>query len=343
MGIFCFPSLKKCERRQGGKDGENSAMYGGTDVLYCAKVTMEIIGHAKITQFFEKAIAANRLAHAYFFVGPQSVGTRTTALWLAEKLLKTKNPAAHPDFVLVERKMDEKKDTLKHDITIDQIRELQSRLAQSSFFGGTKIAIIDGVDDLNIKGANALLKLLEEPSGRAVIILIGRSIEAVPKTIRSRTQIVRFAPVPVKTMVAAGIEEELARAAMGAPGIALRMREEGKEIVEDEVREFEQLLEMPIWKRMKKIDAWFGKKSGHAETTQAFEARFRIWRSVLRDRLLEDSGAGDLVQLPKVRENMGNYDPLEILHAIDRAEEGIRQNGNLRYLIEALFLTHERK
>jgi DNA polymerase-3 subunit delta' len=62
--------------------------------------------------------------------------------------------------------------------------------------GGRKVAIIDDADFLNQEGANALLKTLEEPPPRSVLILIGTSADKQLPTIRSRAQIIRFQPLP---------------------------------------------------------------------------------------------------------------------------------------------------
>ena len=61
--------------------------------------------------------------------------------------------------------------------------------------GGRKIAMIDDADYLNAEGANALLKTLEEPPPRSVLILIGTSPAKQLPTIRSRCQLIRFQPL----------------------------------------------------------------------------------------------------------------------------------------------------
>jgi DNA polymerase-3 subunit delta' len=68
------------------------------------------------------------------------------------------------------------------------------------YFGGRKVAIIDDADDLNAEGANALLKTLEEPPPRSVLILIGTTPAKQLPTIRSRCQLVRFRPLPAETV-----------------------------------------------------------------------------------------------------------------------------------------------
>ena len=66
--------------------------------------------------------------------------------------------------------------------------------------GGRRIAIIDDADYLNDEGANALLKTIEEPPPRSVLILIGASPAKQLPTIRSRCQLIRFRPLPLEVV-----------------------------------------------------------------------------------------------------------------------------------------------
>ena len=98
-----------------------------------------IIGHRQIVDFFEKAAAGDRLGHAYGFVGVSGLGKRFMADNISAKLLKTElhKLAVHPDYILVERSEDEKTGKLKKNITIEQARDLRSRLQTTSWSGGT--------------------------------------------------------------------------------------------------------------------------------------------------------------------------------------------------------------
>jgi DNA polymerase-3 subunit delta' len=84
------------------------------------------------------------------------------------------------------------------------------------FMGGRRVAIIDDADYLNEEGANCLLKTLEEPPDRSLMILIGTAADRQLPTIRSRAQIVRFRPLPaaviVELLIAGGLVAERSRA-----------------------------------------------------------------------------------------------------------------------------------
>jgi DNA polymerase-3 subunit delta' len=118
-----------------------------------------------------------------------------------------------------------------------------------------KVAIVDEAHCLNEHGQNALLKTLEEPPGRSVLILVSSSAALLLRPVRSRCQLVRLDPLPrrpvARVLVARGVPAEravpLAALADGSPGRALAM--EG----EPETRARERVLEaLP---RLRELDA----------------------------------------------------------------------------------------
>jgi len=170
-------------------------------------------GHDVVAEWFRRAIARGRLASTFLFVGPEGIGKRTFALWLAQSLLCRNSPddavqpcghcpscqqvaaGTHPDLELVAKPVD--KSFIPIDLLIGdrehRMREgLCHNIALKPFCGGRKLAIIDDADFLNQEGANCLLKTLEEPPPNSLIILIGTSEQKQLPTIRSRCQIVRF-------------------------------------------------------------------------------------------------------------------------------------------------------
>ena len=95
----------------------------------------------------------------------------------------------HPDHKITVPQTDDNK---SGQIKIDQIRELIPFMMHKPSRGGWRVAIIDSMDDVNLNGANALLKLLEEPPEQAVLFLIASHIGHLPPTIRSRCRLVRM-------------------------------------------------------------------------------------------------------------------------------------------------------
>ena len=176
----------------------------------------EIEGHDAVVERFRRALARGRLASTFLFVGPKGIGKRRFAERLARALLCPNLDASslapcgrcdscvqaaagtHPDLMIVE-KPPEKSVIPVESLVGDREHRMREGLchdiALKPFFGGRKVAIVDDADHLNEEGANALLKTLEEPPPRSVLILIGTSAERQLPTIRSRCQVVRFDPL----------------------------------------------------------------------------------------------------------------------------------------------------
>ncbi|MFO7905142.1 MAG: ATP-binding protein [Planctomycetota bacterium] len=180
-----------------------------------------ILGHDRVLQRFARSLQRGRLASSFLFLGPPGIGKRTTALYLAQCLLCETTPKdqlaacqtcqgcqqvaafTHPDMIVVGKPED------KSFIPVESFigdREHRMReglchdISLKPFRGGRKVAIVDDADDLNQEGANCLLKTLEEPPHGSVLILIGTSEQRQLPTIRSRCQIVRFAPLSQDTV-----------------------------------------------------------------------------------------------------------------------------------------------
>ncbi|HTN76275.1 MAG TPA: DNA polymerase III subunit [Pirellulaceae bacterium] len=228
-----------------------------------------IHGHDEIVDDFRRRLRNQRLASTFLFVGPPGVGKRMFAIKLAQALLCETNPevafepcghcpacqqvaaGTHPDLIVVSRKANSSR------ITIDQLvgpedKRMQEGLVHDiglkPFYGGRKIGIIEDADSLAAgqgESANCLLKTLEEPPPRSVLILLGTSEQRQLPTIRSRAQVVRFEPL-ANTMVAelvlqqgivpdAAQAEQLAELAQGNMQMA-------QEFADGEVREFRQRL-----------------------------------------------------------------------------------------------------
>ena len=189
-----------------------------------------VIGHEQNLELLSRAFSRGRLAHAYLFVGPAQVGKMAAARRIAELVLGPGTPLdRHPDFRVVERGRDPKTDKLRADIVLDQVHALRGWLALGALAGEWKVVIIDGAELLNKEAGNALLKSLEEPKDRTLIILLAVSAEAVAPTVRSRCQLAVFGRVPAEAIAGhlrglgceTGRAELLARLAAGSPGKAI--------------------------------------------------------------------------------------------------------------------------
>ncbi|MDO4630222.1 MAG: AAA family ATPase [Planctomycetia bacterium] len=185
-----------------------------------------IEGHDEVVTRFQRAIQNGRIASTFLFLGPAGIGKRMFAERLAMTLQCSRNApdrmepcgmclscrqaleGEHPDILHVSKP--EERAFIPIDLFIGPKEErrqvgLCAELAKKPVYEKRKIAIIDDADFLNNEGANAMLKTLEEPPKNSIIILIGTSTARQLPTIRSRCQIIRFAPL--KT----GVVEQILR------------------------------------------------------------------------------------------------------------------------------------
>lgn len=164
------------------------------------------------TRYLLRSIAeGNRPLHACLLTGPHGVGKRRAALDLARATLCHNGRFAtscscvsctafaggvHPDFFHL--RPEAGRDSSQ--ISIDDVRALKSRLGLTSALGGRKTAVIERVEMLSREAASAILKLLEEPSGRTLIILTAERYRSVLATIRSRAIRVMLPPATAQEL-----------------------------------------------------------------------------------------------------------------------------------------------
>src|SRR5262249_32083894 len=140
-----------------------------------------------------RALASDRVAHAYAFIGPAGAGRMTTALAFAEELLGS--PArVHPDLHVIVPTPPETNPRGARAIRIGAIRELERLAALRPAMARRKLFILDEAERMTDDTPQAFLKTLEEPPAATVIILILPRARAVPATLLSRCQVVRFGP-----------------------------------------------------------------------------------------------------------------------------------------------------
>ena len=181
---------------------------------------MKFIGHQKIWQFLENLAKTDRLSHAYLFLGQEKLGKKTLAVEFL-KLFFGPGIFQHPDFVFVAPKGDE--------IQISQIRDLNWKLSLKSISTPLKAAIIDNAHLMNQEAQNCFLKTIEEPKGKAILILITNHPEFLLPTIISRVQKIKFNPTNQEEienyLKEKGASPEkikvISEISMGRPGVAI--------------------------------------------------------------------------------------------------------------------------
>jgi DNA polymerase III subunit delta' len=287
------------------------------------------------TDIFEQPTAVNQLRRAYnsdrlphgiIFAGPVGVGKATTAAFLSQLFLcekpsgdlpcgtcascKAMLAGGHPDYHVITKELiryhDKTGKSKGIDLSIHVIRpEVVDKAARKSAMGRGKVFIIEQADLMNPPAQNALLKTLEEPPGRSLVVLITEQIGQMLPTIRSRCQMIRFGQLSEATvsreLIARGIETKLAQKAAriseGSLGAALRWVEDG--VIDSVDQLLRQLDEIFAGRPADALPDWFKSAAeGYAE------------KQIKRDELSSKDQAN--------REGLGLFLRLSANHVRDR-------------------------
>lgn len=191
-----------------------------------------LIGHSDIEKKLLDLFKSGRHPHAIIFAGPQGVGKATMAFRLARYLLKSSEDeynnalagpsmfgdepvvakdlnvdskdqvfskvaaGGHPDLLTIERLYDEKKDRRKTEVSVDEIRKIAPFMRKTpAIDGGWRIVIVDDADTMNRNSQNSILKILEEPPEKSLLILVTHRLGALLPTILSRASVQNFYPL----------------------------------------------------------------------------------------------------------------------------------------------------
>ena len=157
---------------------------------------------AEAVTLLRRAISSERVAHAYAFVGPEGSGRKATALAFASALVAPQGGSSaarverggHPDVHLLGPAPPPSNPKGTPTLRIETIRELERRASLKPAEAAWKVFIVDEAEKMTASTPQALLKTLEEPPARTVIILVLSQIRALPATVLSRCQVVRFRP-----------------------------------------------------------------------------------------------------------------------------------------------------
>ncbi len=206
-----------------------------------------IIGQENLLKFFNKlAVLSSRkpVGGSFIFLGPSGSGKKTLANILIGKLLCQDKPGLRPcgqcpacsqlkakvngDVFWLSLNEDKK------NISIDEIRGLLHALSLSALGQGYRAAVIDRAETLSNQAANALLKTLEEPNKKTVIILLATNLNDLPKTVISRSQIFALRPIQPNLvhdfLVERGAKRSqaktLAALSLGWPGLAVKLSDD---------------------------------------------------------------------------------------------------------------------
>lgn len=316
----------------------------------------EILGQQRVVNTLQRAIAANKVAHAYLFEGVCGSGRSTTAMALISSLF-CQNPLIgdacgvcnsciklasrnHPDLHLLSPLPD------KRDISIDQVRAMQQALALRPFEAPHKACLIKPAERIGLNAANSLLKTLEEPPGNTIIILISSKSDLLLSTIRSRCQQLRFSPLDDETLVTLlqkqGIANDVAKDIAPLAGGSL---EKAMEIISDDnIAQREELLSVFFKLDNNRIATIFEQSEIIATNREQTATRLEILISFIRDMLLLANGynkvANQRMQVELTAE-AARFKPENLMDVLEHALQSldaIRKNVNSKLTIERFLL-----
>lgn len=243
-------------------DPDNAA-----ETLLSPRQTPNLIGHEEGEARFLSAWQSGRLPHAWLISGPRGIGKASFAFRAARFALSEGGEAepaglfgesapavslqldpehpvfrriasgAHPDLMTLERSVNPDTNKLRSSIAVDDVRKAGDFMRLTASEGGWRVVVVDSADELNTNAANALLKVLEEPPERALLLLVSHAPGRLLPTIRSRCcrmtlkrlsddavaelLVARRPDIPADDRVA------IARLADGSPGRALSLADNG--------------------------------------------------------------------------------------------------------------------
>ncbi|MCW9033902.1 MAG: DNA polymerase III subunit delta' [Rhodospirillales bacterium] len=230
----------------------------------------DLIGHEAAEKTMLDSFNSGRLHHAWLITGPKGIGKATLAYRFARFLLTQEEEGAdggmfgdalpkenpdslylapdsptfhriashgHGDLMSIERIMDEKKGKRQSQIVVDGVRGIGRFLSMTASEGGWRVVIIDAADEMNRNAANAVLKVLEEPPKRAILLLVCHNPGRLLPTIKSRCRKLTLKPLETEDNInliqryspETSVEDAtvLAEISQGSLGYALALVKEG--------------------------------------------------------------------------------------------------------------------
>lgn len=205
--------------------------------------TFSYVGHDAEEQALLDGLRGGRMHHAWLLAGAKGLGKATLAYRFArialgaarsgprpldadpeDQIARRIAAQSHPDLFVLRRGLNDRGKP-RREITVDDARELGAFFSLAPSEGGMRVAIIDAVDDLNRNAANAILKTLEEPPARSVLLLVCHAPGAILPTIRSRCRRLALRPVNDDLVrQASGADDALVKLAKGRPGRAIALK-----------------------------------------------------------------------------------------------------------------------
>ena len=328
-----------------------------------------LVGNQWAEEILQSHLSHDNLRHAYLFTGPEGVGREALAIAFA-KAINCENPPEkggfcdvcrncvqigkqqHVDLHVVEREGGSKQ------ILVGQVRELQKKLSMTPFQAKFHVVLFRNFEDAHVSAANALLKTLEEPNARVVLLFVVDHVNNLLPTIVSRCQELQLRPVPADELASAlitrfGVAPQeaalLAYVSGGCPQLALRLHADESLMTKrvqclqdllalvkmDRVERFAYVEELGLHSRKDE------KKEAVADLRDCLKVWFNFWRDVL---VMKHTPNVKPINLDVQNEivNVANAVSVEValaqVEALEKMMVMMGTNANLRLMTEVLVL-----
>lgn len=321
-----------------------------------------VYGHDWAVEHLRKALANNRVRHAYLITGTEAIGKETLARSFAMALNCTHEDESarpcgvcrsckviasgnHPDILYSE--LDSGTGALK----IEEIRSVAGRIALKPYEARYRIAIFRDFDHARPQAQDALLKTLEEPPPQALLILLAPSTESLLPTINSRSQVITLRPVAAEAIRQALIQHRsasfeqadlLARLSGGRIGWAIRALEDVS-ILEQRATALDLLEQAVGMNRAQRFDM----AENLSKDKLALHPLLELWQTWWRDAVLLCQGSNNepanldrQAALEQVANQISLEEARTALQATRTLLGNLGVNLNLRLALEVMFLDY---
>jgi len=315
----------------------------------------DILGHERIVEVLRRSLRTGKTAHSYLFEGISGCGRKKTALALIQAMFcqsvdddacgvcpscRKVAGGSHADIHIVAPLPD------KRDISIDQLREMQRTLSLRPYEAPRKVCIIEPAERMSVNAANSLLKTLEEPPGDALIILLTENAGMLLPTIRSRCQLIRFAPLSPEHILTLleqnGMGSDTASliAPMSGGSMQRAIELDNESLAARRENVISRLSQMNINRIASVFDAAEALSGNREETLELLD----LLISFYRDALHLAAGSGEIVNRAArtAIESIAAKRPLprtmELLEAICQTRRDVQRNANPKLALDHLFM-----
>ena len=324
-------------------------------------MSWNVYGHDWAVTLLRNHVARNEMRHAYLFSGPQGIGRRTLALEFAKAIncLQPDGQGNPCGICSTCRKFDQmqqvdlsivRSENVGGVIKVEQIRDLQHTLSLTPYDAAYRVALLLRFQEANANAQNALLKILEEPPLKVILLITVDAVDNLLPTVASRCEVLRLRPMPVAVLSRLLIEKygmesdqavQFSHFSGGRLGLALKMKDDISltEQRQHWLAELERLVHSSRCDRFTFVEGIYRDRDKVRECLQ-------LWLTYWRDVMILAAGSNvPLVNIDHTDQIRNLASVLDLNSArqkvfdVDRAIQLMdTTNTNIRILTEVLLL-----